>query len=215
MKVKVCGITCLEDALAAQGAGVDLLGFNFYPPSPRYIAPAPCATITAALRNSRMTLVGVFVNATPAQVQAITAACRLDLAQLAGDEPPEELAALERLGVSAFKTLHPVDSRALQTALERYPAHPLPPAYLIDAYRPGAYGGTGKTADWSLAADLAAHVPILLAGGLRADNVAAAVRKVRPWGVDVASGVERAPGRKDAQQMATFVLAAHAADQER
>jgi len=207
MIVKICGITTLGDALACIGAGADWLGFNFYPPSPRYLTPTACAEITAALRRKHpeVKLAGVFVDAPIQEVTAILDGCRLHLAQLCGHEPPEHLA---RLGERGFKALRPADAAALETDLAAYPARAEAPAWLIDAYRLGEFGGTGHTADWSLAAGLAQRAPILLAGGLRPENVAQAVAQVRPWGVDVASGVESAPGRKDTELVRAFVRAA-------
>ncbi|HEX7973816.1 MAG TPA: phosphoribosylanthranilate isomerase [Anaerolineales bacterium] len=204
MHIKICGITTLDDALAAMEAGADLLGFNFYPPSPRCVEPQSCASIVARLPKGVRT-VGVFVNARPEHIRLILDECGLDLAQLCGDEPPEHLAAL---GEQAFKVLHPTGPQDLAAALERYPVRAGSPAWLVDAYRPGEFGGTGQTADWSLASALASRAPILLAGGLTPANVAAAVEQVRPWGVDVASGVEDSPGRKDPARMAAFVAAA-------
>jgi phosphoribosylanthranilate isomerase len=154
-------------------------------------------------------LVGVFVNLTAEHVQAIMTHCCLDLAQLCGDEPAETLG---RLDSSAFKGLRPANSDDLADLLGRYSPASQPPSYLIDANRPGTYGGSGKIADWGLASGLAARHPILLAGGLTPENVADAVRTVRPWGVDVASGVESAPGRKDVDKMRRFIQAAISGD---
>jgi phosphoribosylanthranilate isomerase len=206
MKVKICGITRLEDALAAVEAGADLLGFNFYPKSPRCVTPAACAEITSRLKPhaKHITLVGVFVNLPPQEVVNIIQCCGLHLAQLSGDEPPADL---EILSGQAFKALRPASATELEQALERYPAHEPAPAYLVDAFRPGQYGGTGQTADWRLAAALARQTPILLAGGLTAENAAEAVAQVQPWGVDVASGVESAPGLKDPLKMKAFIRA--------
>jgi phosphoribosylanthranilate isomerase len=212
MKVKICGITCLEDALAALEAGADLLGFNFYPPSPRCITLETCARIVEGLEHvARVPFVAVFVNSGIGEVRAVLETCHLDLAQLCGDESPDVLAALEE---RALKALRPVDGADLERALLRYPKRSTPPAWLVDAYRPGEYGGTGQTADWSLASALAARVPILLAGGLRPENVRAALLQVRPWGVDVASGVESTPGRKDFKKMAAFVRAVRETSEE-
>lgn len=210
MIVKICGITTLDDALACIEAGADWLGFNFYPASPRYLTPTNCVEITAALRRSHpgVKLVGVFVDAPIQEVTAILDGCRLHLAQLCGQEPPEHLT---MLGERGFKALRPADAAALEADLDAYPARVQAPAWLIDAYRPGQYGGTGHTADWSLAAELARRAPILLAGGLKPGNVAAAVAQVGPWGVDVASGVESAPGRKDAALVRAFVQEARSA----
>jgi len=200
-KIKICGITNLPDARAAIQAGADYLGFNFYPKSPRYIAPAACAEITSIVKRAHphIKLVGVFVNAPVDEIIAILDACSLDLAQLHGDEPPEALAAL---GGKAFKALR-------ISAQSAYPLpHPLPqPALLIDAAVKGVYGGSGVTADWNAAAEIARRYSIFLAGGLTAENVSAAIRQVHPWGVDVASGVESAPGVKDAARMKAFVNA--------
>jgi phosphoribosylanthranilate isomerase len=210
MKVKICGLTTLEDSLAAVEAGADLLGFNFYPPSPRYLLPKICAQITGALRarGCQAALVGVFVNAPAEHIRQILDECGLDAAQLSGDEPPQ---VLSELGVRAFKALRPASAAALAESLRIFPPPAGEPAWLVDAYRPGEYGGTGHAADWELASELAGQAPILLAGGLRPDNVALAVQAVRPWGVDTASGVESAPGLKDVEKMRAFIRAARLA----
>lgn len=208
MRVKICGITSLEDALAAVEAGADLLGFNFYPPSPRFVLPEVCAEIVAGLQGTGVACVGVFVNAPLNEIQAILDSCRLDLAQLSGDEPPELVNAL---GERAFKALRPADSTDLEALLQSYPPRRKAPAWLLDAYRPGEYGGTGTPASLELAGELARRAPILLAGGLRPENVAGVVRRVRPWGVDVASGVESSPPHKDVLRMKQFIQAARMA----
>jgi phosphoribosylanthranilate isomerase len=210
MIVKICGVHTLDEALAALDTGADMLGFNFYEPSPRYIAPAACTRLVAHLRQrgAALTFVGVFVNHLPAQVAAILDECGLDLAQLHGDEPPADLGAL---APRAFKAVRPRDlddARAL-TATYALPDPPNgAPALLVDAAAGGAYGGSGQVANWELAAALAGETRLLLAGGLRPDNVAAAVAAVQPWGVDVASGVESAPGVKDPAKMAGFIAQA-------
>ena len=208
MKIKICGITTLEDALAAVEAGADMLGFNFYPPSPRYIAPSACAPMIAALRvrGAATTIVGVFVNMSPSGVAAIMDECGLDLAQLSGDEPPSDLL---MLGERAFKGIRPGDAAAARALAARYIMRAAPPVLLVDASAgAGQFGGTGQVGDWDAAAAAATAHPILLAGGLRPENVAAAIAAVQPWGVDVASGVESSPGRKDAAKMRAFVRAA-------
>jgi phosphoribosylanthranilate isomerase len=207
MKIKICGITRYEDAQAAVEAGADLLGFNFYAKSPRYISPISAARLIADVRAacSRVLMVGVFVNSSLEEINTITGQCELDLAQLCGDELPETLNALN--GV-AFKALRPKDKQDLARSLDRYQPRAGLPAYLVDAYRPGAYGGTGQTADWSLARSLAEVYPLLLAGGLTPDNVAGAINQVRPWGVDVASGVEESPGCKNPARLAAFIKTA-------
>jgi phosphoribosylanthranilate isomerase len=214
MQVKICGITNLEDALAAAAAGADLLGFNFYPKSPRCLTLEGCARITTELRRRGVAsiLVGVFVNATPETIELTTEKCALDLAQLSGDETPAQIQAL---GEKAFKALRPTNAGQLRQALAAYPLRNMAPSILIDAHRPGEYGGTGQRADWDLAAGVAGQMPVLLAGGLTPENVAKAVQRVNPWGVDVASGVECAPGRKDAGKMAAFVKAAQTVRKER
>ena len=143
-----------------------------------------------------MTYVGVFVNASVEEVYATIETCGLSLAQLHGDETPEMLSALNGRAFKAFRGI-PTDL----TGYERNDA----PALLVDAAVKGVYGGSGVTADWTAAAELAKKYPLLLAGGLTPENVADAVRQVQPWGVDVASGVESAPGEKDAGKMVQFV----------
>ena len=204
MKVKICGITNLEDAQAAIEAGADLLGFNFYPPSPRSISPAKCTAIQAALARAGLSAVsvGVFVNASPSQVAAVLDECGLSLAQLSGDEPPQDL---EAIGGRAYKALRPGDRMCLAEIASLYLPQSSAPTWLVDAYQPGQYGGTGHPADWSQAYALARQGALLLAGGLRPDNVAAAIAQVHPWGVDVASGVESAPGKKDRKLMVDFI----------
>jgi phosphoribosylanthranilate isomerase len=202
MHIKICGITSLQDALAAIEAGADYLGFNFYPDSPRSISPEACAGITKVLgrEHPQVKRVGLFVNMPADQVRDILESCSLELAQLHGDEPPQELAAL---GGRAFKAF-----RGVPAGIDGY-ARLEAPALLVDAAVPGRYGGTGEAADWSAAAELAKRFPLFLAGGLNPENVAAALRQVKPWGVDVASGVESAPGRKDAGRVRAFIRAVH------
>jgi phosphoribosylanthranilate isomerase len=217
MKVKICGIKTYEEALTAVEAGADMLGFNFYAPSPRYITPSQClrlqVRLQAALHDFRQNvrMVGVFVNPSQAEVISILGDCNLDMVQLSGDEPPELVAAV---GERAYKALRPASAQELAQDVEIYPRRAGPPAWLIDAYRPGEYGGTGQTADWSLAANLAAGTAILLAGGLRLETVAQAIRQVRPWGVDVASGVESQPGCKDPAKVTAFLQAVRRVEQE-
>ncbi|MBN2387775.1 MAG: GNAT family N-acetyltransferase [Anaerolineales bacterium] len=209
MKIKICGITSREDALEAIDAGAEWLGFNFYPGSRRALTLEACAAIQSAIaeRPASIVSVGVFVNASAAAIAAVLDRCGLDLAQLSGDEPPETLAAL---GERAFKALRISQADTASAQVEALPVRSSPPTCLMDAYLPGAFGGTGQTADWSLARRLARQAPILLAGGLTPDNVAAAVQQVRPWGVDVASGVESSPGVKDAARVRAFIQAVRA-----
>ena len=202
-KIKICGIKTLPDALAAIDAGADYLGFNFYPKSVRFIKIDACAEITSVLKREHpeIKLVGVFVNSSVDEINHVLETCSLDLAQLHGDETPEMLNALNG---KAFKAFRGVPQKVNGFAREQAPA------LLVDAAVKGAYGGTGVTADWSAAAGLAKRYPLLLAGGLTSENVAQAVRRVKPWGVDVASGVESGPGVKDAGRMKVFVQAVKA-----
>jgi phosphoribosylanthranilate isomerase len=211
--VKICGIKTLEDALRAVEAGADLLGFNFYPPSPRYISPPDCARLVAGLhsRGAQVLAVGVFVNQPVENILPVLEACGLELAQLSGDEPPE---ALDDLHGRGFKALRPGPGEAALRQAACYARRGLPPALLVDAHSPGQYGGTGQTGNWEVARRVAAAYPLLLAGGLRPENVARAVRAVRPWGVDVASGVEALPGLKDFQRMQAFVRSVRNISQE-
>jgi phosphoribosylanthranilate isomerase/ribosomal protein S18 acetylase RimI-like enzyme len=214
MIVKICGLTNLDDALAAAGLGADYLGFNFYPKSPRSIAELDCERIVAALRREfpQTVCAGVFVNHPPADVARIVKRCGLDAAQLSGDETPDALAALSAAKVPAFKAVRaPIDEDRLTQLAEAGTAEP---ALLLDANVAGRYGGTGHTADWGWARSIAARRPVFLAGGLTPDNVADAIRNVRPWGVDTASGVEKSAGRKDRRMMADFLAAATQAHQE-
>jgi phosphoribosylanthranilate isomerase len=226
VRVKICGITNFEDAHLAAAMGADLLGFIFYPPSPRYVSPQASRRIVAQLvaraadfPQGLPVLVGVFVDETPQKMGDVLNRVGLHLAQLAGDEPVETMLALKG---RAFKALRPrspaemarqaprysrgrvaadVSERALQNGARG-------PDLLVDAYHPQLYGGTGQTGDWRLAARLARQHRLLLAGGLKPDNVTAAIDQVRPWGVDVSSGVETAPGRKDHRALRQFIAAA-------
>ena len=206
MHIKICGLTTLDDTLAALEAGADYLGFNFYPPSPRCLTTEACARLVSAVarRGAGVTTVGIFVNQAPDEVAAIMAATGLHLAQLHGDERPTDLA---RLWGRAFKAVRDPSQVDFDALTEFSPGQP---AFLLDANAPNAYGGTGQTADWAAARPLAARYPIFLAGGLTPANVADAIAQVQPWGVDVASGVEAAPGRKDEHKMRAFVEAVRA-----
>jgi phosphoribosylanthranilate isomerase len=214
MIVKICGLTNLDDAIAAADLGADVLGFNFHPKSPRCIAEGECGKIAAALRARfpALTFTGVFVNHPAEDIARIVKRCGLDAAQLSGDEPPEALVALAAGKIPAFKA---VRAGVGANALEEYAASGSGnPALLLDATAPNLYGGTGRTADWEWAAALAARHRVLLAGGLTPENVGDAIRKVRPWGVDAASGVESAAGKKDRGQIAAFMAAARRAGKE-
>lgn len=187
MMVKICGITNREDALAAVEAGATALGFNFYAKSPRYISPEAAAEIGADLAVLK---VGVFVD--EPNIRAIAMRAHVDIAQLHGSESPEQVPAGLRVW-KAFRVAPGWDGAGLSL----YTAE----AFLLDGPTPGA----GKTFDWTVACGL--H-NIILAGGLGPDNVAEAIRKVRPWGVDACSRLERSPGLKDYEKMRRFVRAA-------
>jgi phosphoribosylanthranilate isomerase len=199
-KIKICGIKTLNEAHAAVDAGADYLGFNFYPKSIRFIEKNSCAEITSVLKQKypQIKLVGVFVNLTVGEIKDLMETCSLDLAQLHGDEIVEILNALNGKAFKAF--------RGIPESINGF-ARSESPAFLVDASVKGLYGGSGITADWKGAAELAKKYPLLLAGGLTPENVAAAVSQVKPWGVDVASGVETTPGIKDISKMTAFAKA--------
>lgn len=199
MMVKICGITNLDDALAAVEAGASAIGFNFYAPSPRYVPPESAAKISERLPGS-ITKVGVFVNESAAAVAKIAGEAGLDVAQLHGDEPPEAFPP----GIRVWKAFR-VGPGWSARELRLYPAE----AFLLDASATGVYGGSGQSFDWTLARDTGRRV--ILAGGLDAGNVGGAIRIARPWGVDAASRLESAPGKKDHEKMRRFVAAARAA----
>jgi phosphoribosylanthranilate isomerase len=189
--VKICGITNAADARAAVEAGANSLGFNFYPKSPRFIAKADAAKIRTQL-PANVESVGVFVNLSAADVAALCGEIKLGAAQLHGDESPEVVRELSRV-IKVIKAFR-VDAIF---ALERLDEYFGASAFLLDAAQAGQYGGTGERTDWGLARKAASAHRIILAGGLTVANVAEAIHLIRPYGVDVASGVESKPGRKD------------------
>jgi phosphoribosylanthranilate isomerase len=200
--VKICGLTSLADARACLEAGADAIGLNFWPKSLRRCEEQVAREIAAHL-SGRVMLVGVFVNASLAEITGIRDRVGLDCVQLHGDESPE---LLELLLPHAYKALRVRGPEITQEAA-RYAGEHL----LLDAYVKGAPGGTGATFDWALAAQIARIRKLTLAGGLTADNVAEAVSAVCPYCVDVASGVESAPGVKDGELVRRFVSNAKAA----
>lgn len=201
--VKICGITSEADALAAAEAGADAIGLMFYEGSPRHVILEQAKAISAALPQHVMR-VGVFVNAEEAFVHQALTECMLNILQFHGDETPEECSRYPVMTLKAFR----VQGEETLAQLEAYPSA----GYLLDAYVKDALGGTGATFNWDLAVRAQEFgKPIFLAGGLTPENVVEAVRKVQPFGVDVSSGVEIEPGRKDAEQMRTFVAAAKGA----
>jgi phosphoribosylanthranilate isomerase len=202
-RVKICGITRPEDAEHAAALGAWALGFNLWSGSRRKADPAVVAGIARTLRR-RVELVGVFVNPTLAEVVDATEAIGFTYVQLHGDEGPAFCTAVaERTGVRVIKALG-VGSGADIRDAERYHTD----LHLLDAAAGAAYGGTGRTWDWDLIAQRRSNVPLILSGGLTPDNVAEAIAAVRPWAVDVASGVESAPGIKDHAKVEAFFAAA-------
>jgi phosphoribosylanthranilate isomerase len=199
VRIKICGITNAADALAAVDAGANLLGFNFYEKSARFLTESAARKIRTQLPKN-VEAVGIFVNMPSTDVAALCKLLKLDAAQLHGDELPEAVAELTR-SVSVIKAFRVEPDFPLKT-LDEYPQTF---AFLFDAAYTGQYGGTGRTTDWDVARRAAKDHRIILAGGLKVENVAAAVRIVRPYGIDVASGVESKPGKKDHGRLREFI----------
>ncbi len=198
-RVKICGVTRVDDALLCVEAGADAIGLNFWPKSKRRCAMDEAARIVSAV-GERVRVVGVFVDASVEEISLVRQRTGVRWAQLHGDEPP---AVLDMLLPEALKAVRPRESADVRSALA-YGGSEL----LVDAAVAGVPGGSGQRCDWTLAASLARSRRVWLAGGLRPDDVASAISAVRPFGVDVASGVERAPGVKDAAKVRAFVAAA-------
>ena len=196
VRVKICGITNIEDALMAVEAGADALGFVFVEQSPRCVSPQKAAAIVSALPPFIQT-VGLFVDADIERVNWVADFCGLDIIQLHGDEAPDFCTEVRRRVVKAFR----VKDAGSLSSLASYQVA----GYLLDAWSPAAHGGTGKAFDWSLARDAACTRPIILAGGLSPENVRDAVDFVQPYGVDVSSGVESSPGKKDPEKVREFI----------
>ncbi|MBN1317686.1 MAG: phosphoribosylanthranilate isomerase [Anaerolineales bacterium] len=205
-KVKICGITTITDAEMAANAGADMLGFVFYPPSTRYLPPVQAAEITNRIRDllggDVPKLVGVFVDVHPDDISCTSQLCQLDYVQLHGSETAAEVGTLIELGLRVIKAFR-VRDRASLSQIDDFRAE----AVLLDAYSPNNPGGTGQSFDWSLAEQIQAQRPIILAGGLTPTNIARAIDRVHPWAVDVSSGVEASPGIKDDQAVNRFIQA--------
>jgi phosphoribosylanthranilate isomerase len=200
VKVKICGITNLPDGMAAADAGADALGFVFYDQSPRTIPVEAAAALIRQLPPFVMK-VGVFVNAPEDLVVRAIRECGLNLLQFHGDETPEYCLQFGLMSMKAFRIR---DAASLQALLGYHTD-----AWLLDAYSPDRPGGTGETFNWDLALEAQGWGrPIFLAGGLTPENIAEAVRRARPYAVDVSSGVEAAPGRKDRAKLSAFIQAA-------
>jgi phosphoribosylanthranilate isomerase len=200
VKVKICGITNVADGLAAAEAGADMIGLMLYEKSPRHVSLKTATEIARAVPPFVMK-VGVFVNPSEELVMRTIGECGLSLLQFHGDETPEFCT---QFGVMSMKAFRIRDAETLKE-LPKYQTD----AYLLDAYSPEARGGTGEKFNWDLAVEAQKFgKPIFLAGGLTPENVAEAVRKVQPFGVDVSGGVESAPGKKDVAKVKAFIQAA-------
>jgi len=199
MLVKICGITRIDDARAAIDAGASALGFIFWEGSPRFVQPERAREIVSGL-PPLVSTVGVFVNQSPEHVNEIADAVGLSTVQLHGDETPGQAAQIRRPVIKAVTRLD-------DAHIDLWPDRII---LLVDAHDPVRRGGTGERADWARAAEVARRRRILLAGGLTPINVASAIREVRPFGIDVSSGVETAPGIKNPERLAALFAAVHA-----
>jgi phosphoribosylanthranilate isomerase len=204
MKIKICGLKKLEDSLIACEAGADMVGFNFFPSSVRYISPENCRPIVERIKKTYpgVLTVGIFVNHSIDEIKNVLNYCHLDLAQLSGNEP---IGILQQLGNKAFKAIRPKYIVEALDMIDELPRRGEHPAFLIDSNFGKEFGGTGRVGNWELAAQVAREYHILLAGGLNPENVPTAIEQVRPWGVDVASGVERIRGVKDLKLIKAFI----------
>ncbi|NVO00130.1 MAG: phosphoribosylanthranilate isomerase [Geobacteraceae bacterium] len=196
VKIKICGITNLEDARAAVDAGADALGFVFYDKSPRNINPALAAQIIAKLPPFIQT-VGLFVNEETEKINWTADYCGIDVVQLHGDETPEDCLEVNRRVIKAFRIQNNISIEPLK--------HYQVSGFLLDAWSPDAYGGTGRTFNWELAQAAKQYGPVILAGGLSPENIIEAITVVHPYAVDVSSGVESEPGKKDAAKVMEFI----------
>ena len=203
LREKICGITNVDDALHAVNAGADALGFIFYPESPRYVTPETVRIIIERLPPFT-TSVGVFVNEDRDAIQRVIQECGLSLVQLHGDESPGDCFTLGHPVIKAIR----LRSRDDIVLMGRYAVR----GFVLDASVAGVWGGTGETIDWRLAREATRQGPAILAGGLTPDNVGRAVAEVEPFGVDVSSGVEISPGKKDHEKVRRFILAARNGD---
>ena len=207
IRVKICGVRRLVDALAATEAGADAIGFNFWKGTRRYVTPSDAARIIVQLPDTPWK-VGVFVDEDADNVIQIAEESGINVLQFHGSETPEYWKRFERFRrIKAFK----VGDGFVPSSVTQYSSAA---AFLLDASVAGMHGGTGVTADWELAEKTKAYGPVLLAGGLNAQNVGEAIRRVRPWGVDVASGVETEPGVKDSKLIREFMEAVREAEAE-
>ena len=206
-RIKICGLTCLEDAFAAVSLGTDALGFIFIAESPRCILPEKAAAISLKL-PAFVARVGVFKDQEPDWIKKVVHLCGLHIVQLHGQESPEYC---QSLGLDYIKAFRIKNEDSLEH-LEKYQNLTRKKAFLLDTFVPHQSGGTGKTFDWRLAQMASGFAPIILSGGINPENVEKAIARVRPFAIDVASGIEVAPGRKDPAKMKAFVRQVHKAD---
>ena len=210
-RIKICGITTIDDAVAAAAAVADAIGLNFYRDSPRYVTEETAQAIVRAMPNTILK-VALFVNHPAAKIRDLVDRLGLDLVQLHGDEPAEFLAEIPDLPVMRAFRLGPAGLKPICNYLRQCErCGCLPRLVLLDACKTGHYGGTGELADWTTALAYrseCAYPPFVLAGGLNPENVADAISTVRPFAVDASSGVESSPGKKDRKLLAAFVQAA-------
>lgn len=197
--VKICGITNLEDAEHAVRCGADAVGFNFYTKSPRWIKPEDAAEIIRQLPE-HISKIGVFVNASRKFIHNVIGIAKLSAVQLHGNEGPDDLIDYEVSAIKAFRVTKDFDVAVMRNYVVD--------AFLLDTYQKGAYGGTGQTFDWHIAVKAKEYGRIVLSGGLTPDNIEAAVRYVQPYGVDVCSGVEASPGKKNPNKVRDFIARA-------
>ena len=199
VRVKICGVRSFEEARAAIDAGADALGFNFWPQSPRYIPPESARELIQAM-TPFVACVGVFVNESADRIRELASHLGLSAVQLHGDELPEFCAGLDSLKIiKAFKVGSGFDLKDINA----YRVN----AILLDTGVKGSYGGTGKRFDWQVAIEAKRYGPMILAGGLNEENVAEAIERVQPMAIDVCSGVEAEPGRKDLDKLRSFMAA--------
>jgi phosphoribosylanthranilate isomerase len=207
VRVKICGITSIADAQLCAELGVHAIGLNFHPESPRAVSPFNAEKIVEGLPPF-VTPVGIFVNWAPEPVVALSRALRISFAQLHGDETPQIVAEVARK-IPVIKALRMEKGSSL-SIFSRYPGAS---TFLLDAARAGEFGGTGQTADWTLSQQAARSHRVILAGGLTPENVGEAILAVRPYAVDVASGVESRPGKKDPDKLRAFFHEVNRANQ--
>jgi phosphoribosylanthranilate isomerase len=199
-KLKICGLTRLEDARYCAAAGASHLGFIQFPGSPRYVEPAAAREIIEWVYGPAP--VGVFVNEDPDRINRIAEEAGFQLVQLHGEEPPEAVAEVERPVIKAIRVMHDASAEQLHRLMEPYAEYV--DFFLLDTHKTSLWGGTGESFNWRLARELSETYPLFLAGGINANNVEEAVRTMQPYAVDLSSSVESAPGIKDFDKLGDF-----------